>query len=80
MDKHHENLDELLEQFKVNCHRTLDEFLKYSPSQMSDRVTNPENLWLARFIIAFEGCQETKISDWEIAQAYSDFHCFMTPY
>ena len=57
---HHKNLDNLLEQFKINCHRTLDEYLEEPHPQMSKRVRNSNNSWLAKFIIAYEGEQWSK--------------------
>jgi hypothetical protein len=60
MSDHHTNLDDLLEQFKANCHRTLTEYLKDPHPQMGNRVVISANSWLAKFVIAYEGEQWSK--------------------
>lgn len=73
IQKHMKQLDELMKQFKVNCERTLKEYLEKPNPHISDSVMNPNSFWLARFIIAFEGGEWGKFFVGEINRDFARF-------
>lgn len=78
--QHKANIDALLDQFKINCHRTLEAFLKEPHPQISGRTMNSDNSWLAKMIIAYEGMEWGKFSVDTIATDYRRFVGWMRYY